>query len=214
MVRMIDLGNADLVYCFPFSPGAIEAETAPGGLKWVALNPNEQPEGAARFRDVMPTASFAPMGGGAAPSARGVWSIEVLGRGITRAETDPELVYHVAKWFYENHDLYKDKHPWCARMTLENLKQDMATSFVPYHAGVVRLAKELGFWDDRHQRRHDQNVELLTRYVDGFKACVEEARAKGVDTDPLSEAWWAYWKEWKASQGIPKLRLFAGLDSE
>ena len=214
MVRMIDLGSADLIYCFPFSPAALEAETAPSGLRWLELNPNQQPEGAARFREVMPTAAFAPMGGDAAPSAQGVWSIEVLGRAVTRAETDPELVYHVAKWFHESHALYGDKHTWCTQMTLENLKQDMATSFVPYHDGVVRLAKEIGFWDERYQRRHDRNVELLTRYVDGFKACVEEARAQGVDTDPLSEAWWAYWEQWKTRHAVPKLRLFDGLDSE
>jgi TRAP-type uncharacterized transport system substrate-binding protein len=212
MVRMIDLGKADLIYCFPFSPAVIEAETAPAGLKWVELNPNKEPEEAARFLDVMPTAAFAPMSGAATPSAHGVWSIEVLGRSITRAETDPELVYHVAKWFHENHALYRDKHPWCAQMTIDNLEKDMATGFVPYHDGVVRLAKELGFWDERFQRRHDDNVELLTRYVNGFQACVQEARSQGVDADPLNEAWWEYWETWKTRQGLPKLRLFPGLE--
>ena len=58
MTTLLMDGKGDIGYGFPSSSGWLNVEASPHGLDWIELNPNEDPEGAARFLEVDPSVSF------------------------------------------------------------------------------------------------------------------------------------------------------------
>ena len=67
--RFLIEGKGDVAFGFPISPIWYESEAAPQGQRWVELDPEKEPEGAARYREVSPTVTFATMSGTIVPSA-------------------------------------------------------------------------------------------------------------------------------------------------
>jgi len=127
-------------------------------------------------------------------------------------ETDPEMVYHYAKWLDENYDVYKDNHAWNKYMSIDILMQMVETSFIPVHDGLIKYLKEKGLWTAAHDARQEQNIELVTRYVDAFQEAIEMADDQGVIVDPSNEEWAELWYNYRDSLGLPPYRMFTGID--
>ncbi|RJQ41539.1 MAG: hypothetical protein C4555_00055, partial [Dehalococcoidia bacterium] len=104
-------GKADLAFVSPTSQTTCDAEKKPYGIRWVEVNPEKEPEGARRFLKVDPLVTFGPMIYGTA-SCIGKWGTVGISLFCTRADTDPEFVYHLAKWLDENWAKYRDLHSW------------------------------------------------------------------------------------------------------
>ena len=126
-------------------------------------------------------------------------------------DADEELVYQLVKWLDENYDKYKDAHPWCAQMTIENLLALSETHYQPLHEGTVRYLEEKGLWTDRHQARWQQNVELLDKWIKAYQQAIEYADENEIEVDPENEEWLNVWADFSSDLPLLK-RFFAGLD--
>jgi len=209
--RAIVDGRADVLFYWTITPDTYEAAAAPHGIRWLDLNVEEDPEGAKRFQEVLPTASFGVMHQGP-PSAHDVWGMVVLAVTLTREETDPELVYHWVKWLDENYDLYKDNHAWNQYMTLENTMKAVGIWFLPVHDGAIKYLKEKGLWTAAHDARQEQNIELITRYIKAYQEAIDMADEQGIMVDPENEEWVELWVNYKEELGLPEFSMFIGIE--
>ncbi|RJQ37052.1 MAG: hypothetical protein C4555_06980 [Dehalococcoidia bacterium] len=195
-------GRADLSFAIPTSAPVYQAEKTPPGIRWIELNAAEDPEGARRARAVDPLINFAPIINGV-PSSLGVWGTCGISLYTTRAATDEDLVYHLAKWLDENWAKYRDLHSWNKYMTREVLVQELEHTFLPCHPGLVRYLEELGLWTEAHQRRQKENIALVDRYREAYRAAIDIADDKEIVVSPDSEKWLALWESRKKALGLP-----------
>jgi TRAP transporter TAXI family solute receptor len=206
MIRAFLEGRADITQCYTTAPQAHEAAALPGGIRWIPMNPNKEPEAAARYREVLPTVGFAPAKVGVA-SAHGVWMIRSFYFLGCREDADPELVYHLCKWLDENFELYKDKYVGNTGMSRKVCRAWLDEIYVPIHDGAIKYYKEIGMWTDADQAKHEQNLNILNRYIKAFPEAVKLADAKGIKEDPKNKEWLEFWDNYKKQQNLPKLRL-------
>ncbi len=210
VVNYVVEGKADVAFgSITTSPPLYEAEASPRGIKWLDLNSEADPEGAARFWVEQPDWTLGPMTIGV-PSCHGIWGYISQGTYQTSVNADEELVYHVVKWMAENHDKYKDAHQWCEAMTIDSLMLITETKFVPLHRGTVRYLKEIGRWTPAHEARWQQNLALITEYVEAYQAAVDFADEKGMEVHPRNQEWLDLWYSYRDK--LTPLKQYTGLD--
>jgi hypothetical protein len=209
-VHLMD-GNTDVEFGGPTNPMWYEAEASPRGLAWLDLNAEEDPEGLARFMELIPSVQIGvnPYG---VPSAIGIHTYCDVNKKVTRVDTDPELVYHIVEWMDENFERYKDLHPMCAGMNIDMLMVLAETQFLPLHEGTIRYLEEKGLWTDAHEARNQANIDLLTRWVDAYQTALDMADEQGISVNPQNEEWVELWENYKTQLGLPRFKIFAGLD--
>jgi hypothetical protein len=203
--RLLMDGKAEVVHVEHTTHSMwIEAEVSPLGLSFLDLDAKANPEGAARYRAKHPTVEFAIITDGG-PSSMGHYGMTSMGPYLVMDFTDPELTYHLAKWFNEKHDLYKDNHPLCAAMTMENLMSIAETKYIPIHEGVVRYLQELGMWTPAAEARLRYNIDLLDAYIEAFNAALDEADEKGIEVNPMNKVWIDLWYTYR--EPLPVLHI-------
>jgi hypothetical protein len=207
MFTMLREGKVDVTAGFPSGPPWLELEASPGGLSWIELNSEEDPEGAARYLEIIPTASFGEYGTSGAPSAAGKWMQSSL-HSFSAWDENYELYYNLAKWLDENYDLYKDSHPWAVHMTIDNVMTLAETSFNPIHAGTVKYLEEKGLWTPAHEARRQQNIELIDKYEQAHKNAIAVADEKGIEIDAANEEWTELWESYKKELNLPQYKMF------
>ncbi|RJQ39375.1 MAG: hypothetical protein C4555_03380 [Dehalococcoidia bacterium] len=191
-------GRSDIAFAYPNTPSVYQAEENPKGLGWLELNAAADPEGARRFRKIDPVFTFAPMHTGV-PSAIGHWGVTGINFEQTRADVDPGLVYHLAKWFNENHPRFKDRHPVNRFRTLGTLMEGLRYTFLPCHDGLVSYLKDLGFWSKAHELRQRQNREIVDGYAAAYLECMRMADDSKIWVARESEEWVKFWNDYKKS---------------
>lgn len=208
LIRSIPDGKADVGFIPGLSHAATyEAEAAPHGLRWIELNPNEDPEGALRFWSVTPDRQFAVITEGV-PSVQGTWGCLVVSPMAVRFDADEELVYHLTKWLHESWDSYKDKYRYCeTSMTLEAMRTYLDSTIDPVHPGTIRYLKEIGQWTEADELRQEYNVNLVNRYIQAFQEAIKIADEKELWVNPANEEWLELWENYKKDIGIPKVRV-------
>ncbi len=206
-------GRADVGFSFPNSPTMREAEKNPHGLGWIDLNAAADPAGAKRFQEVDPLIRFGVIPDAGVASAAGRWGTEGVILELTRADSDPELVYRLAKWFDENYARIKERHPDNRFKTRETLLKGLNHTFVPCHEGLIRYLTELGLWTDAHERRQAENVALIETHVAVHRRAVRLADEAEVNVDPQNQKWQDFWTDYKCQQGITPIRLHDGLET-
>ncbi len=211
--RLIIEGEADIAFAVPSSPSTRRAEAEPHGLRWLDCNWERDPEGARRFMRIDPLIAFGPMREGVA-SCHGVWGTSGSSLYITRAETDPELVYRLVGWLDANHPRFKEAHPWNRDSTLEVLRDELCHSFIPPHAGVVRYLEEKGLWDGRYARRARRNAELIDLNLEVEAVAGERAAARGVAVADGDPAWLELLAECRSQRAVPDFKTFMNLDED
>jgi hypothetical protein len=195
-------GKADLTWLKPLSPIMYEAEASPHGVRWLSCNPSENPEGVQRFLKVFFVTTFEPMPAGP-PSAIGAWGFGSMNFYGTSADSDPELVYNVTKWLDQNFYLYKDKQYRAGQMTIDNFMTAIDSTFAPVHEGSVRYLKEIGRWTEGNEARQQENLQLVTSYVEAYDSAIATADSRGIEIDPRNEAWMKLWEDTKERLGLP-----------
>jgi TRAP-type uncharacterized transport system substrate-binding protein len=200
-------GKGDVVVGWPASPQWLEVEASPHGLGWLSLDAKAEPEAAARFNKVDASAGFGIMRVGV-PSAGDLPMIVTIPSMITSADQNIDLIYNLVKWMDENHDAYKDLHPYCEAMTLDTMLELAEIEFVPVHDGVILYLTEKGLWTADHQARQDKNVALLTSYVDAYAEAIVKADAAGVKVAPANDEWLKLWEDYKVEKGLAKFALW------
>jgi len=208
MYTMLREGKVDVSVGWPTGPGWLELEAAPGGLSWIELNSEEDPEAAARFLEVDPTASFGVYGTSGAPSAAGLWMQSSLHSYSSAWDTDPDLIYNLVKWLDENYDLYKDSHPLVVAMTIENIMTLAETSFMPIHAGTAKYLEEKGLWTPAHEARRQQNIDLIDKYIEAHQTAIALADEQKIAVDPANEEWTELWENYRKGLNLPEYTMF------
>lgn len=209
-LRALSGGQADIALAQVLSPDVMEAAAAPHGIRYLDLNAPEDPEGAKRFLEFIPTTSFGVMS--QSPECTGVWGLVAINPLMTRAEEDTELVYHFVKWLDENYEVYKDNHFWNQYMTIENTMHILETWFVPAHDGLIKYLKEKGLWTAAHDARQAQNIELITKYVDAYQEAIDIADDQDITVNPENEEWIELWENYKKQLGLPGIKMHIGLE--
>ncbi len=209
-LRLLMEGKGDVAFGFTTLWGGwYEAEAGPHGLAWIEMDAEADPEGAQRYLAIRPETAFGVMTTGV-PSALGVPAISNISSYITRAETDPELVYHLVKWLDENYGKFKDAHPQAEFMTIDNIMIVAETSFQPLHEGTVRYLEELGRWTSAHETRRQQNIDLIDRWEEAYHAAIGIADERGIKVTPENEEWLELWGSYK--EDLPVFNWFLSLD--
>jgi len=211
-MRMIPEMKAD-VCCvgFPSSSVVMEVEAGPYGVRWLDLNAEEDPEGAARFHEFLPAHVIGPITSGV-ESSIGHWGWGGSSVLWTRAEEDPELMYQVTKWLDENYDSYKDLHSLMPDMQMTELRKFMDCTYLPIHEGVIRYFKEKGMWTADDDIRQEFNVGMIDTYITAYQDAITLADEQGIKIDPENEEWIALWADYKKTNNIPVFRIISDIN--
>ena len=212
-VQLIVDGKADMTHIVCSTVAVMEAENTPKGLRWISLNEEEDPEGAARFRALDPLVTFGPMFNGP-PSCMGVHGTIGTSLYVGNASLDDDYIYHLAKWMHENHDVYKDGHPWCKWMTLDVLVEELPHTFYPVHNGLKRYLKELGIWNDKLEHRDQINIKLIDDYCQANRDAIDAADEMGMYVTAKNPDWLEFWEDFKKKRGLPKFKMFKNLEED
>jgi len=189
-------GRADICPIVTTSPVAYESAAMPGGINVLALDTKKDPEGAKRFFEHALVRAPAVVTEGIEASI-GVPSFTQPFAFHAHADLDPELVYHFVKWLAENQDAYKDKHPNCKYMSLDESMKFISISALPIHEGTIRYLKEVGRWTAEFDTANEEAMKLLTRYIEAYEAAIAEADKKKIKVSPTNEEWMALWESYK-----------------
>jgi len=195
-------GKADICLCNPMSPQAYEAEGIPGGILWLDLNPKKDPEGAARFWEIVPERNFGECTLGV-ESAKSKWVITAPFYIYTSlSNIDEDLGYHMAKWLNENFDLYKDDYISNQTMDINLVMDNIKNSLIPVHEGTKRYLDELGKWDEDLELQYKDNLELLNTYYVSYQEAINLADNKGIKVDPDNIEWIELWENYQNEKNI------------
>ena len=211
--RAVADGRADICMAAPVSPAVMEASNAPGGVRYVSLNPNDNPDGAAAFLELSPLYNFGPITVGP-KNVIGTWGIvsyKYLGSNLT---TDTELIYQLVKWLDENYDKYRGAYESNAQMTLNDLLEVMETTYLPLHPGLIKYLEEKGIWNADYAQRNSVNIALLQRYIDGYQDAMRLAIAQGIEIKPNNNLWIEFWENYKLERQIPIIQMHVSLTQD
>jgi TRAP transporter TAXI family solute receptor len=212
-MRAVAEGRADMVFCFPTSPAVFEAASAPQGIRFIDLDAKADPAGAKRWQAVNRLYSFGPIAAGA-PPAIGRWGTVGYISIVTRAESDPELIYRFAKWLDTNYERYKGTYSSNVFMTLDHLMENLNTIYFPVHEGLIRFLKEKGKWTPDHDKRQQKNIALLTTYEKAYAAAIALADQKKIAVEPSNKAWVELWEKYKIDNKIPYVTMHVNLTTD
>jgi len=181
-------GKADVAFGSTGASFAVRSEAAPHGIRWLDLDPKKDPEGAARFLAVRGSWPFVTVTAGV-KSAIGVTSLLAPSLLLGTKDSDPQLVYHMAKWLNENYDAYKGKNINCERMSPELFRIGLDFTYLPVHEGTIKYLKEIGMWTEADDARQEYNVDLIERHIEAYNAALAEARKLDIRVDPSNADW-------------------------
>jgi TRAP transporter TAXI family solute receptor len=206
-------GNGVVTLAWPTSSYWYEIEASPHGLAWVELDAEADPEGAERFNKFYPWVGYGVNDAGT-PTSIGVPMNSSIAPYISRDGSDPELVYRLVKWLDENYNRYKDAHPWCVHMTIDNLVQLASTQYEPLHDGAIKYLEEQELWTEELEARNQFNIVELTKWVDAYQEAINMADDQGLAVDPQSDEWQEFWENYRDSLNLPLLMMFQGPGKE
>jgi len=203
-IKAVAEGKADVAYSVPTAPASFEAEASPHGIRWLPMSYKADPEGAKRFATSRPDMLYGVCQEGV-KSAIGVPMFVSPFYIYARADYDAEMAYQLTKWFHQNFDKYKDKHPNCKLMSIEFFREYLDVTYVPVHEGTIRYLKEIGKWTAKDDTRQKYNVDLVAKYEKAYKAAMGEADKKNIRIDPTNKEWVTLWEGFK--KDLPGFKL-------
>ncbi len=204
--RSVSEGRADVVFGSPNAPPLIEQAAGQHGLRFLELPYDEEPEGAQKFLDCFPVGSFGP-----APEVgvKEIWGVKTLityGSLFARADMDEELAYNITKWFVDNHDRYKEKHPMLLQYNLDTFRKVLDMTPCPVHPGTIRYLKEKGLWTAKDDTLQEYNIRLLEAYIKAWDVAQDRAAKQEIKVAADSAEFAALWTAVKKEMGIPGYR--------
>lgn len=211
--RAVADGRADLSMTAPVSPAVSDAAASPSGIRYVSLNPADNPAGAKAFLNLSPLYNFGPITVGP-DSAIGTWGIVSYKYLASNVSTDADLVYNIAKWLDENYDKYKDSYDSNTQMTLNDLITVLQTTYVPVHPGLAKYLTDKGIWNAGYEKRNQTNTALFRQYMNGYQDAMTKGAALNIDIKANNDKWIEYWENYKLSNKIPLIEMHVSLTQD
>jgi len=107
-------------------------------LQFIAPNDGE----IAVARKAMPELGVSVVPPGAYPSLKTEYkTVGLFNFAVASKDLPDDLVYHIVKAFYANHDRMVKVHPTARESVIENVKRN---EFLPFHPGAIRYYREIG----------------------------------------------------------------------
>jgi TRAP transporter TAXI family solute receptor len=203
-VRSVEEGKADVCYTTANNPIVYESAGGPHGIRILELPAKEDPEGAARFLEWRPTTIFGEITQGP-EEVLGVSSSLSPFCYFVRADFDPDLAYHLAKWFDESWEDYKDKDARNETMSIDSFRGFLDYSFLPIHDSTIKYLKEQGKWQAADDTRNQNNIDIVTMYEEAYTAAIAEADKQGIKVTPENEEWINLWNTF--SKDLPPIEV-------
>jgi len=210
--RAVAEGRADICKAAPVVPLVMEASAAPNGIRYIELNPSDNPGGVRAFLELSPLYDFGPIAAGP-QSCIGTWSVtsyKYLGADMN---TDAALIYNIAAWLNENYDKYKDRYASNTNMTLNDLVTALQTIYIPVHPGLVQYLEEKGIWNEIYKARNQKDLALFEQYHEAYQAAMQQAVNLGIEVKSSNPAWLDYWERFKTENGLPLIKMHLNLTS-
>ena len=195
--RAVADGRADFTYNAPISTVTIEVEQNPYGIRYLPMDLKDK-AGWDRFLDIRSDVAGAICTTGV-KAARGVPMVNTPFNIWTYKWIDQEFVYHLAKFFAEQHDQYKGLHPNLPEMSFERtvqFKDNEAT--IPILPGMVKYLKEKGKWDAADEKWNNEQWAKIKKYSQAWQAALDEAIPKKINPDYKNKAWVEIWEKHKS----------------
>ncbi|MBN1368953.1 MAG: ABC transporter substrate-binding protein [Dehalococcoidaceae bacterium] len=208
--RAVAEGRADICMAAPVAPSVMEASAAPNGIRYIELDPRDNPAGVEAFLELSPLYDFGPIAAGP-QSCIGTWSIisyKYLGADMN---ADPALVYNIATWLDENYDKYKDRYASNTNMTLNDLVTALQTIYIPVHPGLIQYLEEKGIWDEQYEARNQKNLALFEQYHQAYQTAMLQAANMGIEVKSSNQTWLDYWENFKIEKGLPLIKMHLDL---
>ncbi|MFO7856405.1 MAG: TAXI family TRAP transporter solute-binding subunit [Paracoccaceae bacterium] len=175
--------DVDAVFASTNSGMTYEAASAPRGLVWPPIDPDNE-EGLERMQEIAPF--FSPMTATVGANIDGTDGTPTAGYAypvlIAMADQDDELVYNMTKAMVDLFPEYDGDAPGISGWALD--KQNF-TWVAPYHEGAIRYFEEAGAWTEEAQEHND----MLIARQEALAAAWEELKAENPDD------WEAAWTE-------------------
>ncbi len=204
-VKSIAEGKADIAMVATISAVTHEIEAHPQGLRWLD-KPVADKKGWAEVIKWRPTAIPAKMGLGVKSAiGREGWLSNFVY--AATAQTDPELVYQLVKWWDQNFEAYKDAHDIMPRMSVGIFREFLNYSPVPIHEGAIRYLKEIGRWTAADDVWNLESQKLMTRYVDAWKTATAGAAEKKIKIAHDNKEWEDLWNRQIKDIPVFKVRI-------
>jgi TRAP transporter TAXI family solute receptor len=109
-----------------------------GTLRFIPPNDGE----IAMLRKAMPELGMSAVPPGAYPSLKTEYkTLGLFNFAVASKDLPDDLVYHIVKASYANHDRMVNVHPTARESVIENLKRN---EFLTYHPGAMRYYREIG----------------------------------------------------------------------
>ncbi|WP_238366454.1 TAXI family TRAP transporter solute-binding subunit [Mesobacterium pallidum] len=187
-------GRADVTFTSPLSGTSYEAEANPQGIRWLPLPARDaDPEAYDRYRAIHPGYVPASITSGVT-SSQGLNMDHAYQANHVLAGDHDDFVYNLAKWLDEHHGDFADDFTHAKMMSMGSLQSFLDVGALqPIHDGAIRYLKEKGVWTEAHQARQDKLVELAEARVALWQETLAEAKDKGIDVAPDSEAFAELW---------------------
>lgn len=195
-------GRIDICSILNMASFIVEAESKPQGIRWIDFPTNDSKAMTALFAR-RPEFIPAKMSTGVKSSIGHTGNLATAAI-ICTADTDTELVYRLVKWTNENINAFKGVHPQAGDLAMDTFLTYISMLYIPLHEGTIRYVKELGKWNADLDALQKNNVDLITKYVQAYKAALAEADKQGIKVDPYNDKWVSLWASFK--QGLPVLK--------
>jgi hypothetical protein len=89
--------------------------------------------------------------------------------------------------------------------------EELDTTFIPCHDGLIKYLKELGLWTDAHEERQKQNVELMDKYIEATQQAHWMADEKGIIVSAENQEWVDLWENYKKELALPVFDILPSL---
>lgn len=196
--RSVVEGKADVAWCSPISSVLSEMEGAPGGIRWLNMDVDDE-DSWAGFLEESPMSIPTTVNFGVS-SAQGVDALTSNFVYAVPADASADFAYTMAKWFHQSYDDYKGTHGLATRMKMDVFRKFLDRSTIPVHEGTVRYLKEIGEWTEEDEAANQESIALMDEWISAREAALAEARDNRIVPDPESEEFMAIYN--KHTEGL------------
>ena len=202
--RAVVEGKADADYLMVSSAVTFEIAESPSGIRFLPM-PLEDKEGWARYHELNPLIARGISEKGV-KVARGIPMANHVFTCSTYLDVDSEHMYHIARFFGEAYDQYKDKNKDLEDMSLKKMREFLDTKCLPVHPGVIKYLKEKNLWMAEDDKWNQERLEEMKQYEKAWMTALKEANTKGIKVDLNNEKWLKHWGDYLAKLPPFKMR--------
>lgn len=189
MLEGLMTGEIDACFSTQTHPKLYEMEVSASGLHhFPTPSPDDAPEAWERVKKVLPF--IKPILAEEGPGVSTEEPVWVIGYSnpiwLAYPNADANITYSLAKWVFENYDVYKDLDPYLIGFSLE--RQDLKY-IIPWHEGVIKYFKEKGVWTDEIEEHNQLMIEREEQLKELWETTIKDFADSGLSAEDFSDYW-------------------------